>query len=47
MSVSVPLKAALRGRCGVCSQGKLFEGSCQTNSNQSPFFANEQALGSD
>ena len=26
MSVSVPLKAALRGRCGVCSQGKLFEG---------------------
>lgn len=26
MSVSVPLKAALRGRCGVCSQGKLFQG---------------------
>ena len=26
MSVSVPLKAALRGRCGVCSEGKLFEG---------------------
>lgn len=26
MSVSFPLKAALRGRCGVCSEGKLFEG---------------------
>lgn len=26
MSVSVPLEAALCGRCGVCSQGKLFEG---------------------
>jgi uncharacterized protein (DUF983 family) len=26
MSVSVPLKAALRGRCGICSQGKLFGG---------------------
>lgn len=26
MSVSVPLKAALRGRCGVCGEGKLFHG---------------------
>lgn len=25
MSVSVPLNAALRGRCGVCNNGKLFE----------------------
>lgn len=33
MSVSVPLKAALRRRCGVCSQGKLFEGFLKLKSS--------------
>lgn len=36
MSVSVPLKAALRGRCGVCSQGKLFEGFLKLKSSCDP-----------
>jgi uncharacterized protein (DUF983 family) len=33
MSVSVPLKAALRGRCGVCIEGKLFEGFLKLKSS--------------
>ena len=33
MSISVPLKAALSGRCGVCSEGRLFEGFLKLKPN--------------
>ena len=33
MSVSVPLKASLRRRCGVCSEGRLFNGFLKLKSS--------------
>ena len=49
MSVSVPLKAALRGRCGVCGEGKLFHGYLKLKSKcdhcQQDFTVADTAVG--